>query len=363
MLDQLSDLQMSGNVIYYRPMSKRYTQVPLSYLQPIFEDWRQTFSQGHLVNVFFMPCGDVLFRAMQFSDWMQEQYGEKVHLINFETELIVNPENLEEILKHHENEKLILLAKHVFMRPDAGSMVGVLERWYAEYGRGALILCEGFPAEIAEYVPKPVMTQRQLIHKVYPEEVALQYLYTTAVVFGVEVNQVQAKEIVAHCGGIPWLINDVLRRIGDQDLFTNDILLWKVEQIAKVIPHLPGREKDIVDFGLKNKEGKWIPIFDDYFAHMAKQKLQISSAAVYYDNRDLSASFSPGERRILAHLFTNDSVVKREELGKLFWQDSVESEYSDWALDAIMSRIRKKLDKLGLPLIIKTRRGRGYERS
>ena len=314
------------------------------------------------MNVFFMPCGDILFRALQFSDWMRDKYKDKVRIINFETELIVNPENLEDILNNsNKNEKLILLAKRVFMRPDGSAMASVLEQWYAEQGMGALILHEGFPTELTRYIPRPVMTQQQLVHAVYPYDVAVKYAETTAKLFEVAVESKQVEQIVRYCGGIPWLINDVLRRLGEDNLFENEVLQWKVGQIAQAIPNIPGIEKDLASFELRNDKGEWLPILGDYLDRLAKNSLEISSEKLVYDGRDLSHIFSAGERRIMAYLTSTEGVVKREQLGLQFWQDQSEAGYSDWALDAIMSRLRKKIVKLGLPLKIKTRRGQGYE--
>lgn len=342
-------------------MSKRYVQVPISHLEPIFSEWENAFETGHFVNVFFMPYGDLLFRAMQFADWMNEKKKTQVKLINFETELIVNPENLQEVLENNQDQNLILLAKRAFMRPDAVAMVGVLEKWYAREGRGALIFHEGFPSEISHYVPRPVMMQAQLIHSSYPPEATKEYIRTTASLFGVEVDDETSSAIVHNCGGIPWLINDVLRRAKEDDLFSHENLKWKVEQIAKSIPRLPGVEKDIVAYGFKNDKGEWLPLFKSYFEKSSREKLQVTNSRIIFEDRDITTLFSSGERRILFGLKTSEGLVGREQIGQFFWQEKAEIDYSDWALDTIMSRLRKKIAKLGLPIVIKTRRGGGYE--
>lgn len=344
-------------------MAKRYVQVPLSYLEPIFRQWRGTFKKGDLVNVFFLPFGDILFRAMQFRDWMKDERGEEVRIVNFETELIVNPENLAEVLEKYKAEKLILLVKNMFMRPDSLAMAGVLEQWYASYGKGLLLLHEGFPTQMAKYVPTPVLRQKQIVHQIYPKEVAIQYAQVTAELFGVNVHRETTDKIVSYCGGIPWFINDVLRRVEQNNLFENEALSWKVEQIAQSIPQLPNIEVDLTQFGLRNERGEWIPIFRNYFNQVARNEIQLEGETIIFRNRDYSVYFSAGERRILSYLFKLKGVATREELGKEFWQEKTDESYSDWALDAIMSRLRKKLAKLGLPIEIKTRRGKGYEYS
>lgn len=350
-------------MLYYGIMAKRYTQVPLSYLTPIFEEWRATYDKGDLVNVFFMPKGDVLFRAMQFVDWMKEKKHEKVRLINFEIEMIVNPENLREILERVKNEKLVLLARREFMRPDGGKMVAVLEEWYAKYAMGAIILHEGFPAELDQYFRAPVLMQKRMIHSLYPAVTIKEYAREMARYFGVKVSEEWIHEVTTYCGGIPWLINDVLRRSEESSLFEDQAFHWKVVQIAGSLPHIEGVDGELKQMGLKDVTGRWIPVLEDYFNQVQKEQLNIGHEGVVYNGKDYTLLFSAGERRILLKLKNDKGVIRREGLGEAFWGEKSQSEYSDWALDAIMSRLRKKLGKLNLPIEIQTRRGRGYELS
>lgn len=352
---------MSDSVLYYGAMAKRYTQVPISYLEPIFEEWRATYDKGDLLNVFFMPKGDILFRAMQFVDWMAEVKREKVRLVNFEIEMIVNPENLHDLLELHEEEKLILLARREFMRPDGGKMAAVLEEWYAKYAKGAIILHEGFPAELDQYFQSPVLMHKRIIHSIYPLETIKEYTREMTQYFGVQVSEKWVTEVTEYCGGIPWLINDVLRRSGSPQIFDDQAFWWKVAQIAESLPQVAGIEQDLLQMGLKDESGRWIPVLGDYFSRMQKENLKVSKDEVKYNDKDYSLLFSGGERRILDKLKKSEGVTSRETLGQTFWGDMAASEYSDWALDAVMSRLRKKVRKLQLPIEIRTRRGLGYE--
>lgn len=341
-------------------MDKRYTQVPLEYLTPIFNEWFATFARGELVNVFFLPKGDILFRSLQFADWVRDNQKAQVNLVNFESELIVNPANLQSVLHKYSSENVVLILKHELFQPDAVGMVAVLEQWYASMGKGILLLHEGFPSELAQYVPLPVMKQKQIVHKIYPTNVAKKYTQTTARMFDVLVDEEWIQKVVSYCGGIPWLINDVLRRSTDQELFDNETFLWKVEQIAKAIPNVEGVNNDLLSFDLIDLDGQWIPVIGDYIARMNKQEFFIDEAQIVWKSRDYTRDFSAGERRILHKLVMSNAIVSRETLGKIFWQNEEDS-YSDWALDAIVSRLRRKITRLGLPVTITTRRGRGYE--
>lgn len=52
-------------------------------------------------------------------------------------------------------------------------------------------------------------------------------------------------------------------------------------------------------------------------------------------------------------------VVSRDDIAKAIWGDNSESEYSDWALDQSLSRLRSKLRDIGYTHTIKTLKGDG----
>nr|MBP9818058.1 winged helix-turn-helix transcriptional regulator [Candidatus Shapirobacteria bacterium] len=55
-----------------------------------------------------------------------------------------------------------------------------------------------------------------------------------------------------------------------------------------------------------------------------------------------------------------DVVVSRNEIGELLWTKDTEDKYSDWAIDQIMSKIRKKIGDVGEQRVIKTVKGQGF---
>lgn len=344
-------------------MLNRYSQVPLSYLFPRFSEWETAYKDGNIVNVFFVPYGDLLFRSMQYVDWMKNERRQEVIIINFETDLVVNPENLEDILAKNRGRKLLFIAKRVFMRPDGEAMASILHKWYALNSDGLIILHEGFPSEMDMYVHNQVMSHKRIMHALYPDSVAKEYCVGMAELFGKKISDNVMNKAIDYSAGFPWLINDILRRSDEDNLLENTNLIWKVEQIAKSIPRIKGIEKDLIEFGLKTDKGYWVPFLQSYLNSVAKDKLILNDNEIIFEGRDFSHLFSEGEKRILCALKNSGGVVEREEIGKQFWQDKASEEYSEWALDTIMCRLRKKLAKYDFPLKINTRRGIGYELS
>ncbi|MFC1790807.1 helix-turn-helix domain-containing protein [Patescibacteria group bacterium] len=48
-------------------------------------------------------------------------------------------------------------------------------------------------------------------------------------------------------------------------------------------------------------------------------------------------------------------------MGEVLWGEASYEKYSDWAIDQLISKLRKKLKDLGLTDFLKTIRGRGYK--
>lgn len=340
-------------------MIKRYTQVPITYLEPIFEDWRKTYSLGDTLSVFFMPHGDHLFRALQFVDYMREIHSSDVLLVNMESDGI-GPESFKTILYENVSRDILILAKRLFMTPEARYYESVLETWHAKTGLGIVILHEGFPSQLTANISSTILTQKLLVHKIYSPDVALEFVDAVVEQFGHELSRELKMQIVEYCGGCAWLLVDVLRRNSTDKLFDDPVFNWKVGSIISRIPDIANIDKDLIEMGLKDANGEWLPVFEDYLSNQKKDSLSISQDRVICNQIDVTREFSDGERKILSlFIEKKNNIQTREAVGEIFWGEGSEM-YSDWALDALVSRLRKKLRRLRLPINIKTYRGRGY---
>lgn len=106
-----------------------------------------------------------------------------------------------------------------------------------------------------------------------------------------------------------------------------------------------------------------LPVFAEYLkSKQYSRTLSVTdkgSLLVAGDN--VSHLFGINERKALGLLITHQgTVVERDTLAQTIWGDT-KGEYSDWALDRIMSRIRAKLRKLQIdPERIKTVKKVGF---
>lgn len=86
------------------------------------------------------------------------------------------------------------------------------------------------------------------------------------------------------------------------------------------------------------------------------------NGAIFIGNVNVEDKFTRQEYEILRFFLAEpDKLRSRDEIGEAMWGKLAYDKYSDWAIDQVMSKIRKKLDLLGAGNSLTTVRGRGYK--
>ncbi len=86
------------------------------------------------------------------------------------------------------------------------------------------------------------------------------------------------------------------------------------------------------------------------------------TGAVLYSGKTVEEQFTRQEYSILTLFLQNPGkLLSRDDIGSVLWGDSSYEKYSDWAIDQLMSKLRKKLKQIGSNIDIATLRGRGYK--
>ena len=222
----------------------------------------------------------------------------------------------------------------------------------------------------------------------------------------------EKKMLVQICGGHPYLLKSCTRLIAlmketksddleelKETLITHyeprsacqkmfNLLSEKEKDfLGKVIEEsytnkLPAEAEILVKLGLikQNESGFWEP-FGELFKSVVEQNQGKSgpqnqstsslieglvfdeqSGAIYVGSTNVEEKFTRQEYEILRFFLKDPSKLRtREEIGEAMWGKESYDKYSDWAIDQIMSKIRKKLQILGANKVLATVRGRGYK--
>lgn len=164
------------------------------------------------------------------------------------------------------------------------------------------------------------------------------------------------------------------------EILTDKAQRMLLEIATKKVYKLEGEELEtLVSLGLvrKTKEGYYQPfcqLFQD--AILKKVMPSVSSGdsqeklvfdpklnSIIFQGESIEEKFTRQEHELLTYFLKKSNIVhSRDEIAETIWGKESYEKYSDWAIDQLISKIRKKLKKLGAngnALI--TIRGRGYK--
>lgn len=170
-------------------------------------------------------------------------------------------------------------------------------------------------------------------------------------------------------------MNAVARGIIDAQT-ENDKKLLKNIALGEVINNIPDRSMlEKLGLVVQDKNGQW-KIFCEIVKKVAgtdKPKeyspevgsgiaYDVQTGAVIYKGLPAEENFTTQEYNLLIMFLKDPNVLKsRDDIGEVLWGKDPYEKYSDWAIDQLISKLRKKLTKLGTKSTIVTVRGRGYK--
>lgn len=198
------------------------------------------------------------------------------------------------------------------------------------------------------------------------------------------------KEIIYKCGGIAWILKEVVRQYSktndSKHIFDHDELKTKV---SILIDEFTLEEKKLLEkiirknfvFNLEeqsilkylllsntliNASGQLSfssSLLENYFKTLLSEKLKIeiiNERDLYINGVVMNNYFSRREKKSLIYLVNNKGLcISREIISKTIWSEEA---YTDWALDQFMKRLRKKLISLGFEKnFIKTIKNQGFK--
>lgn len=149
--------------------------------------------------------------------------------------------------------------------------------------------------------------------------------------------------------------------------------------VSTKIKDLPTSAAYLIQLGLiKNMDDYWYPfgkLFEAVVENDGQYKtipmdsssdltFEEKNGAIFIKGASVEDKFTRQEYEILRFLLSDPTKLRsRDEIGEAMWGKQSYEKYSDWAIDQVMSKIRKKLKVLGAGESLVTVRGRGYKLS
>lgn len=126
---------------------------------------------------------------------------------------------------------------------------------------------------------------------------------------------------------------------------------------------------------LKDKAGNLVlfsEVFSDFVLQVITEEdnvgepglidLDPNSGAVRFNNEPVDEYFTRQEYSILVLFLQKPvSIITRDDIGAVLWGEDSYQKYSDWAIDQLISKLRKKIKNIGSNAKVLTLRGRGYK--
>jgi hypothetical protein len=228
--------------------------------------------------------------------------------------------------------------------------------------------------------------------------------------FAINLKSKQIKVLKELCGGHPYLVKVCLRVMSnnkDKKLSSNGLSkvlrnYYELQSVSRGILNVRGdKEKSVLRKIAKGKslsgrdegeladfmtnlgiikllKGKKYKLFGALFkeAVLGSSKgegeiheepgkelnLDEESGAILYNGHTVEEKFTRQEYSVL-RMFLEDAgkLKSRDDIGDILWGKESYEKYSDWAIDQLMSKLRRKLVALGVSDRVVTVRGKGYK--
>ena len=88
-----------------------------------------------------------------------------------------------------------------------------------------------------------------------------------------------------------------------------------------------------------------------------------SDSTVLWQGKTVEEKFTPQEYEVLKLLLKEPNKLRsRDEIGDILWGENSDDKYSDWAIDQLISKLRKKISQMGVKeKTLLTIRSKGYK--
>lgn len=228
-----------------------------------------------------------------------------------------------------------------------------------------------------------------LLSPLYGKKDIRQFFKYNNSMWGMKLPAVWEEKIIKDSGGHLWLVSHLQRCFRDNPSFSferivkDDLLkdklriIWKYflsaeQDIFKKVftkqlndtDQLTHEYNFLCKMGfISSRKEIGIPLLK-LIIQQADQlhKFKLINKQIYYLEENLSVQLSKEEDIFLTTLLIDrEKIVSREKLAMNLWGKSWEEKYSDWALDRLAYRLRKRLQHFGVdPHLLQTKKRKGF---
>ncbi len=330
-------------------------------------------------------------RDVETMEDLHHQLAEQLNFARITSEPLVFNQWLAYLQKHDITLILIFTEAEKFLNDENKIILTLLTQLLDNHLSFIRTFCL-FEADITHPLFLPILPSSPRIYEniykypLYDHDEALSFVRLFARQWDYTMTKKQEEEIFSACGGHLWLIKEAVREMvakGEWSLLAEgmmfrlraiyDLLLPSEQEVfQKAVTNKKAttpEEKHSEAFlrsirVLDNQNNHTMGIYKDWLAQKKHEmgELMLRNDRIVYNDISLEKFFSRQENRVMKLLLRHHSeVISRDEVATSIWPTNTQQYYSDWAIDKLISRLRKRLKELSLPSsMIQSLRGKGY---
>lgn len=344
--------------------------LPTDSKEELFKKWEKYLAKKELCSIVCVPFSGREYRIENFQTWLKSKRKE-IHYIHIKLEQVSHPEDISKIF-NSTDKPLIFSPAELLLTPESESILTAITQYKHRFSKGVLLF---FEASLHDITSTANFNAMKLLQNVgylplLSENDSRHFCLHLAERWNLEISDNIIRDIYKYTGGQMWLIKEILRQYSDHPrvlskIFQSEQMQYKKEKIWKLLPEnykeficsrsvnkINGIQLQKIILELQHlhildKKSRIIPEFILEFTEKIQIDITTTDTAILFNKIPISSFLSNTENQILRAILEAPShKISREKLAKTIWNNL---DYSDWALDKAISRLRNKLQKLGIP--------------
>lgn len=244
------------------------------------------------------------------------------------------------------------------------------------------------PQYLKTFSIRTTFLQNIVYYPLYSEKDTSNFIYYLLCKWNLRISQKLTLRIIEQCGGHLWLVKEAVRYFrqnkGEKHIFDRDEMRLRLEDIYNCLLESEKSLLRKIIFGqtdytslekhsmshlrrihfLSKDNSFTIKLLENYIGSLEEKRpnIEYKNGSVFLNEVPIQAQFSRKELKVLKGLLQNENkILSRDEVAKYIWPINTQENYSDWAIDQLINRLRKRLAKLSISKeALKTLRGKGY---
>ncbi len=347
--------------------------------------WLEVLQRAEVCSVLFAPLLGRPNRLQNLEEVLTAQ-GKKLAILEFPEGVSNNLHEIETTFGDPEVYAIVVMFAERFLQPHFSLLLQSILQKQVATGKGVLFFFDAFWYQLDSCHLRNYINLFQNIDffPIFSKDDSLQFMTYLGIKWQYVVSEKMAEELWSRTHGQPWLIKEVVRQLVKgvelREVYCSSMYRFKTMELWNVLdPQAQATLKktlesqmigadtitqSLLQLGLISTSfPKLIPAFIIEAVESApKASISIQGEKLLVNQENVTYVFTKLELRFLIALVRNPNhILSREQMAAFCWSDTEEVGYSDWALDQIVKRVRKKLKSLGvLTKSIQTHKGKGY---